>query len=205
MCQPNLAAASSYALARLAHELPLTLCYHSIAHTRDDVLPALEHLIATLDVTSENLLLLRTAAYYHDLGFVERYDEHETASAQIASNVLPQFGYTSSQIAQIVGMIMATQLPQSPTTLLEQTLADADLDVLGRDDFLPLCHCLRDELWHTGVIMSDAAWYRQQLALLQDHQYWTPAARSRRDAQKQRNMVLLEHLLAGSYSSSRQG
>jgi uncharacterized protein len=162
------------------------------------VLPALERLTATLGITGQDLLLLSTAAWYHDLGFVERYDDHEAASAQIASNVLPQFGYTLSQIEQIVGMIMATQLPQSPTTLLEQILADADLDVLGRDDFLPLSLCLLDELRYSGLVISDTDWYHMQLAFLQDHRYWTAAAQTHRDAQKQRNIALLHRIIAAS-------
>ena len=201
MPQPNLAVASSYALDRLARELPPTLRYHSIEHTRDHVLPALEYLATTIGITGEDLLLLRTAAYYHDLGFVEVYDNHEAASARLASAVLPQFGYSARQIGMIVAMIMATQMPQSPTTLLEQILADADLDVLGRDDFLPLCRCLQDELRHTGAAMTDAAWYRQQLTLLQGHQYWTPVARSLRDEQKQRNITLLHRMIAASQAA----
>jgi uncharacterized protein len=201
MCQPNVAAASAYALARLARELPPALCYHSIGHTRDDVLPALEYLAATIGVGGEDLLLLRTAAYYHDLGFVERYDDHEIASAQIARAVLPQFGYHAGQIRRILAMIMATRLPQSPGTLLEQILADADLDVLGRDDYLPLSQLLRDELHHTGFVVADGDWYRGQIAFLRDHHYWTAAARARRDEQKQRNIALLHHMLAASQSA----
>lgn len=198
MHQPDLAAARSYALGRLAHELPPHLCYHSIAHTRDDVLPALEYLAAQLGVTGEDLLLLRTAAYYHDLGFIERCENHEAVSVRIAVDVLPRFGYSARLIQRIVAMIMATRLPQSPTTLLEQILADADLDVLGRDDFLPLSLCLRDELRQSGFVISDAGWYHMQLAFLHDHHYWTAAAQTHRNAQKQRNIALLHRVIADS-------
>lgn len=203
MHPPNLAAASEYALNRLARELPATLCYHSLEHTRDDVLPALEYLVAEIGVGGDELLLLRTAAYYHDLGFVERYDDHESASARIAATVLPRFGYHIGQIQRIAAMIMATRLPQSPTTVLEQIVADADLDVLGRADFLPFSLLLRDELRYTGLVISDADWYRRQVAFLRDHRYWTAAAQVRRDAQKQRNIILLHHALTTSEATSQ--
>ncbi len=38
--------AHHYALQRLSQELPTTLHYHSVAHTRDLVVPAVERLVA---------------------------------------------------------------------------------------------------------------------------------------------------------------
>jgi uncharacterized protein len=193
---PDFEGARAYALGRLDRELPPELCYHSIAHSRDDVVPAAERLAAAEGVVGEELLLLRTAAYFHDIGFVERREDHEVRGARIANEVLPRFGYTSAQIVAIVGMIMATRLPQSPLTLPQQILADADLDVLGRSDFLTLNERLRLELAHAGMPASDAEWYRVQLHFLRGHRYWTAAARTLRDEQKQRNMEELTRLLA---------
>src|SRR5262245_36481544 len=127
----DLARARAYALARLEDELSPALCYHSLAHTRDDVAPAVERLAAAEGVAGEALLLLRTAAYFHDLGFVERRDDHEAIGARIAREALPCFGYRPPQIALVEGMIMATRMPQAPRTSLERILADADLDVCG--------------------------------------------------------------------------
>ena len=46
MDQPDFKRARQYALERLERELPPTLIYHSLAHTRDDVVPAAERLAA---------------------------------------------------------------------------------------------------------------------------------------------------------------
>jgi uncharacterized protein len=195
---PDFDAAKQYALGRLERDLSPALCYHSIAHTRDDVALAAERLAAAEGVTGEILLLLRTAAYYHDIGFVERREDHEVVGARMAAEILPRFGYDPAQIVQIIGMIMATRLPQSPQTQAQQILADADLDVLGRDDFLTVNHHLRVELARGGMPASDADWYRVQLRFLRGHRYWTPSARSLRDAQKERNIEALAALLAAS-------
>ena len=40
MSQPDFDAARDYALARLAREVSRELHYHSLAHTRDEVVPA---------------------------------------------------------------------------------------------------------------------------------------------------------------------
>lgn len=196
MNQCDFEQASQYAFHRLQHELSPTVCYHSLAHTQDDVLPAAERLASLSGIDDTSLLLLRTAACYHDIGFVEGREEHERISVHIAQEVLPRFGYRSEQIARIGGIIMATRLPQSPRCLLEQILADADLDVLGRSDFLSYNRALRAELAAFGSPVDDATWYRNQLAFLQNHRYFTAAARKLRGATKQHNIALLRELLA---------
>lgn len=193
--QPDLEGAKQYALECLQTDLSPSLCYHSIAHTRDDVVPAVERLAAAADITMSDLLLLRTAAYYHDLGYIKQRAGHELISSDIAAAVLPSFGYSKADIQCITAMIMATQLPQRPHTLLEAVLADADLDLLGRSDFFLLNQVLRAELAAEGMYATDAQWYQQQLAFLEAHRYWTSAAAFRRNIQKQRNIATLRLLL----------
>lgn len=196
--QPDFASARAYALARLEHELSPVLCYHSVTHTRDDVVVAVERLAGQEGVTGEALLLLLTAAYFHDLGFVEQREQHEAIGARMAVEALPRFGYQPDQIALIKGMILATHLPQAPHTTLECILADADLDVCGRDDFLELNRCLRAELAAEGSSASDREWYSGQIRFLRSHRYWTAAARATRDQVKRANISALERLLAAS-------
>ena len=57
---------------------------------------------------------------------------------------------------------------------------------------------LRLEMAHAGMPASDAEWYRVQLHFLRGHHYWTAAARTLRDDQKERNIALLAQLLEAS-------
>ena len=196
MHQPDFERARQYALERLERDLSPALTYHCLAHTRDDVVPAAERLATLEGVTGESLLLLCTAALYHDIGFVEQRDDHETIGVRIAREVLPRFGYSPAHIEAIGGMILATKLPQSPHTLLEEILADADLDVLGRDDFLIRSRDLQAELAAFGTPMSDEQWFGGQLKFMQAHRYFTVAARTLRDTMKQVNIEALISLLA---------
>ncbi len=188
MTPPDFENARQYALERLERELPDNLYYHSLGHTRDDVAPAVERLAAIEGIEGEALLLLRTAAYFHDIGFIVQYNDHETASVQIAQEALPHFGYTEEQIEAISHMIMATRLPQSPGNRLEEILADGDLDNLGRDDFEERSQVLRAELETIGVTSSDEDWYQRQLEFIQHHRYFTDAARRLRDTKKEQNI-----------------
>lgn len=195
MDQPNFEDAKAYVLRRLETELSPRLIYHTLAHTRDEVVPAVEQLAASEDISGEDLLLLRTAAYFHDIGYIVDPNGHEITSIRIAKEVLPGFGYTSSQIAVIEGIILATKLPQSPHNLLEQVMADGDLDGLGRDNFLARGLNLRSEQAEFGRRLTDEQWYLEQIHFLQAHRYWTRSAQTLREPQKQENIATLNRLL----------
>jgi uncharacterized protein len=195
MKQPDWESANHYILERLERELPPDLFYHSLQHTRDDVLPAAERLSHMSALSSDETLLVRTAALYHDIGFIEQYSQNEQIAVRIASETLPQFGYSPDQIQRIGAIILATQLPQNPTNLLEEIICDADLDSLGRDDFFTTSHRLRQELQARGNSLSLAEWYRIQLRFLHGHNYFTAAARALRQAGKQQNIEELKRRL----------
>jgi uncharacterized protein len=205
MGEPDFEQARRYALLRLEQELDPALCYHSIAHTRDEVVPAAERLAALEGFGGEDLMLLRTAAYFHDIGFLERRAGHEAAGVRIAAAALPKFGYSPAQVAAIGQLIIATRLPQAPATPLAAILADSDLDMLGREDFLLLNRMLRIELDAFELAVNDAAWYRQQAAFVRDHYYWTASARRLRDEGKARNLRALEALLVAAEGASLRG
>lgn len=193
---PDFEKAKEYALKRLELELPAVLSYHSMEHTRDEVLPAVEQLAAMEGVEGEDLLLLRTAAWYHDIGFIKQLDDHESASVQMAGEILPSFGYTSAHIQVISDIIRATRLPQSPNTLLEKIMVDADMDSLGREDFMSRSERLRAELESLGNVQTDEEWYRAQIDFLKSHSYITDSAKALRNAGKKRNTEKLLSLYA---------
>lgn len=196
MKRPDLEQAIAYVTHRLSSDLDPYLVYHSLTHTRDEVVPAAVSLARACNINGESLLLLQTAAWFHDIGYVvSRGDGHEAISAREAAHVLPALGYQPRHISQICGMIMATRLPQTPLTMLEALLADADLDMLGHPDFVRRNADLRAELALSGCNYSDEEWFRDQAAFLYKHRYFTAAARALRDAQKQRNLEYILRLL----------
>lgn len=192
MAEPDYAAAIAYALGRLRAELPSQLCYHNLWHTESDVMPAAARLARLSALPPEETRLLEVAAAFHDLGWVETQVEHERQSGAIAARVLPQYGFDTRRIERIVGIIMATRLPQSPRDLLESILADADLDMLGRADFLERNCALRQEQAALGRVYADREWLTAQAKFLHEHVYFTPAARALRVAGHQANLALFD-------------
>jgi uncharacterized protein len=187
-------AAKDYVLGRLEKELRSGLCYHSYDHTID-VYESAINLAKLEQVNGNDLLLLKTAALYHDTGFLDDYNDHEERSAQMAREVLPDFGYANDDIETIARLITATKLPQNPQTLPEKILCDADLDYLGRDDFFMIAGKLLCE-WNTnGLPTSLKKWYSIQAGFLANNNYFTASAIALRKNKKEENLAQILELL----------
>ena len=171
----------------LEERLSDKLYYHSIAHTKD-VVQAVERLAFLEGVTDEGLFLLKSAATYHDAGFVEDYDNNERIGARLADEILPKYGYTEKHIEQIKELIYVTQIPHKPTSKLEEIICDADLDYLGRDDFHEIADRLKRELMDHGKIRSSKQWDEIQVSFLQQHRYFTKTAIRTRTKKKEENL-----------------
>lgn len=193
--EPDYASACTYSLDRLRRELSPKLSYHNLWHTQEDVIPGCTRIAQYSGVDEKEMHLLETAAAFHDIGFTENLVNHEIAGVRIAAQVLPDFGFSAHDIDLIIGMIMATRLPQSPRTRLEEILADADLDVFGRHDFFPRNEALRLEWAAYGREIELKPWYEGQLAFLRSHDYFTPAAKMLRNEMKEKHMQVLEKKL----------
>jgi uncharacterized protein len=195
MDEPDYAGAIAYALTRLEKELSPRLTYHNLWHTQEDVMPASIQLARHIGVSEAEIQLLAVAAAFHDIGFVKTFVNHEIIGARIVSQVLPEFGFVARQIEAIMGMIIATRLPQSPRSLLEEILADADLDALGRQDFMARNDCLRQEWANYGQVIPIKPWYEGQIAFMKGHTYFTAVAHMLRHETKMRNIRLLKEKL----------
>ncbi len=181
-------------LDKLEKELPQSLYYHNVKHTVD-VVTQVELIGIGEGVSDEELLLLKTAALYHDAGHCVSYDNHEYFSCLIAREMLHDFYYTSNQIEQICELIMATKLPPKPQNKLQQIMCDADLDYLGRSDMIPVANTLFMELKERSKIKSMKDWNKTQIKFISGHQYFTETARNLREVNKQMQIERIKSLI----------
>lgn len=200
--QPDYDGAIAHALERLRNELPPTLFYHSAWHTEGDVLPAARRLARLAGVTQSELGLLEVATAYHDIGHIRGSVHHEAFGVEMMAEALPRYGFAPPQIERVASLIMATRMPQSPGNNLERLLADADLDVLGRADFLDTSKALRQELMALGKPRGWRQWLKSQLRFLRAHRYFTEFARALREDGKQQNIAMLEGLIRDTEKGS---
>lgn len=183
----------------LAKKLPQNLYYHSIFHTKD-VTAAAERIALREGITDEDLFLLKSAASYHDAGFIEQYDHNEPLGIALAKEHLPKFGYTQEQISRIEELINVTKIPHQPKNKLEEVMCDADLDYLGRDDFWEISDKLRRELREHGKINSDRKWDEIQVAFFEKHRYFTKTSIDLRQEKKMKHLEQIKaRLLEDEY------
>lgn len=191
----KIAETEQFILSILTSELSPTLYYHGLHHVRD-VVAAVGRLARAEGIdNAESLALLKTAALFHDAGFLWAYTGHEEAGCEYVRRVLPGFDYAPEQINIICELIMATRIPQTPRTTLEQILCDADLDYLGRDDFEPIAHSLYEELKIRDMVSDESAWNRIQVSFLSNHCYWTQTAINTRQTAKEQHLDALRALV----------
>lgn len=109
-------------------------------------------------LSEKNWFYLKTAALFHDTGFLQSSHEHEIQSCTIAKRFLPDYGYSEEQIESICRMIMTTKLPQLAEDYLSQLLCDADLFYLGGNEYEIYAHKLYKEFKRNKVIKTEIEW-----------------------------------------------
>ena len=181
-------------LDKLERELPAYLYYHNVKHTID-VVTEVELIGWAEGVSEEDVLLLKTAALFHDAGHTIGYDNHEFLGCQLAEEYLTRYYFTDEQINRIKELIMATQMPPEPKNLLEKIICDSDLDYLGRSDFIPVSNNLFEELKEQNKIGSMHEWNKLQIKFITGHQYFTETARNLREVNKQRQIQRIKKIL----------
>ena len=129
--------AEKHVFTMLEKALDKNLHYHNLPHTKE-VIEVFDRLAELEAISEEEHLEGKTAALYHDTGFLIRYKENEQIGAGIARGALGRYGYSNKQIENIAEMIIATKLPQNPKTFLGGILCDADVDNFGREDFFAI-------------------------------------------------------------------
>ncbi len=184
-----------FILDKLDRELPPFLYYHNTRHTID-VINQVEILGYGEGVSDEELLLLKTAALFHDTGYIVGSENHEYFGTQIARDILPNYNYTQDQIDRICSLILATKLPPNPTNIYERIICDADLVYLGRTDFIPVSNMLYDELKALGSNLDIDAWNQKQVDFLTKHHYFTETAIKVLEVGKEYQIERLKNLIA---------
>lgn len=185
---------SEFILDKLEQELPKYLYYHDLKHTIDVTIGV--EIIGTGENLSEaEILLLKTAALFHDSGRIKCDIGHEKESCILAKKILPDFGYNEQQIKIIENLILATQQNYKPKSILEKVIIDANLDYLGRNDYIPVSESLYNELKVQNLVESMNDWYKEQLELMEKHQFLTETALTMRQVTKEKQIGRLKRLI----------
>jgi len=171
------------------------LTFHNLKHIKRTV-NAANLLAENSGLTQHEIEILNIAAWFHDVGHIQVYEDHEEKSAQMAKQFLQENNYPSDKIDKILGCIRATRLAAEPTNLLEKIMRDADIIHLGKKSYFKRNKELRKE-WHDllGEEYSDEKWIENNIKFFQEHEFQTEYARSKFNQQRLINLAALQEKL----------
>ena len=118
--------AQIYVEQLLKEKLSKDLTYHNYPHT-ERVAKVAEEIGRNSKLEAEELEILLLAAWFHDTGFVDDYENHEEESQKIAEEFLKGENYPEEKIESVKKTILATRRDQFPSNQIEKILCDADL------------------------------------------------------------------------------
>ena len=178
----------AYVTNFIAEQVDKDFAYHNIQHTLDVVTGAQE-LGDAYRLNEKEIELLLIAAWFHDVGYDKGPIDHEDRSANYANAYLSKQEFSEEDITVVTSCIMATKMPQTPKTILDKILCDADMSHLGKKVYWDRCGRIRQELTLTrNTNMSEQEWVDFELEFISKHEYHTPAAKELYDKRKHKHI-----------------
>ncbi len=197
MDQSIVNSARDFAISRLSADLPSYIKYHDLFHTETVVSGVLN--IGQGEGLSDNeLQLLEVAAWFHDLGYLDRVEGHESLSAEMVDEFLREKGFDNkAEIEIIKGLIRSTEMGFSATSKLEMIIQDADMAHLGLVGAIERSQLLKEEKEDiTGEKIGEKEWIQTNLEFYSNHEYHTETARKEFGPSKAEHLKLMEKNLA---------
>jgi adenylate cyclase len=198
----NFVGIRSFILNKLSVELSKELIYHSVEHTLRVEAAAMKY--AGLENLNEHeTLLIRTAALFHDAGFIERYEHNEELGALLFEKNAQTFGFNEADMRMVSDIILSTSYAAVPKNVLEAIMRDADLDYLGTADYHRTAQSLFDEMAKFGQSHTPQKTLEIQLDYLKNrHTYYTDSAKKLRNEGKQKRILELQQKLEALKTTS---
>lgn len=184
--------AEQYVANFLNENLDNKFVFHNLSHTKRVVAKTVE-IAEGLEIPETDVANLTLAAWFHDIGYTKRMDDHESDSVAIATDFLKQKEVSQQTIDEVSKLIMATKMGNVPQTLLEKIICDADCSHIGSKNFGDLTELLRKEWELTkGRVLTESEWLTENIDFLTNtHSFHTTFATKNWEKQKGKNLAKL--------------
>lgn len=170
-------------------------CFHNFAREGNIARNAVT-LGVQMGLNKEEVSILHLAALFLETGYCKNYDNHQSASIELANNYLKEKEVEEENRRLVEEIILSTRAPQHPVTLLAQVLCDASKYHLGEKSLIANLESLRAERkLLTGKEYSEIEWITESVSMLQEHFYFTSAARDEFEKKMQKQKAALEEQL----------
>jgi predicted metal-dependent HD superfamily phosphohydrolase len=165
------------------------LVYHNLAHT-ESVVSNAGQIARHYQLGEGDFFIVMTAAWFHDTGYFTGGSEgHETRGAAMAAKFLKETGADDETIQAVSKCILATRMPQSPNSLIEQIVCDADLFHFGTDEFPERNKLMRKEAEsRLGTKITKDEWRKGTIRFMEAHHFQTDYGRNLLEDKKRQNL-----------------
>ena len=181
-----------YASDLIIKESSVNLTYHTIEHTRDVVKNA-KIIGAKENLSEDEMNSLLAAAWFHDVGYIRKYQGHEAESVSIAVDFLESKEVDKNVRDLVSGYIMETTIPYRPTNKNSEILCDADMMHLGTENYFKLAEKLRQELANCGIRkLKKIEFEKESVRLFKNHSYFTNYYFNETVKTKEKNLRILQ-------------
>jgi len=187
--------ASEYASRIISQKLPKGMVYHNVDHTKE-VVETTEEIARSSGISNNELEILLLAAWFHDTGITEVYNNHEEKSGEIAKEFLLSNNYPREKVEKVYNLILVTKMPQTPKNLSEEVICDADISHIGRKGFNTRSQLLRAE-WENlqNKKISDLEWLKSNIEFVAGTKFHTKYAKENFEEQRSKNLAKLQKKL----------
>jgi len=176
----------------LTTELSKKCLFHTINHTLD-VLKNAELIGKYSKLNEDDLNLLRISALFHDVGYIDAYDDHEIFSAERAASFLRSKNVDEESIDIIKEAILSTKMPQSPKNQISEILCDSDLMNLTFDDYFEQIDLMRLEWEKVGKAkLNRHQFHLHSLEFFKGHRYHSEYGKKVLEPKKEKNELLIK-------------
>lgn len=165
--------------------------YHNLEHTKG-VVTAFREIAMGSGLSERDIELGVVAAWFHDIGYVKNPFSHEQGSISVLEEVIDRADFSETDLDVIKGLIMATKMPQSPKTILEKAICDADLLHLASPTFFDSTETLRQEMSMIfGRDINKETWKIDNYNFLKNHSFHTQYVSEKYGPVKDKNELKL--------------
>jgi predicted metal-dependent HD superfamily phosphohydrolase len=188
---PLLQKTKEYVAGYIADNFTEKICYHNIDHTLA-VVSACEKIGAHCKISKNDLEIIIIAAWFHDTGYYLGCENHEKASADIATKFLTDERIDPEEITKIVNCILSTKIPQTPKNILEKILCDADLFHLATECYFDKSELLWLEFTLHNQKISHEYWLNLSKDFFEEHEFHTAYGKEFLLPLQEKNLTLIK-------------
>lgn len=180
--------AESYVTGLFKQKLPENLLYHNLSHTYE-VAEISKELGEISNLSDSELEMLQVAAWFHDTGYIKKYNGHEEESLKYAREFMDGEEYDEKKQEVVERLIKSTIKGHRPNDMLEEILHDADMAHIGRKRFFRKGELLRVELEsYLDESYTELEWEKKQYQFLINNNFITKAGKKEYGKRRVKNI-----------------